>query len=98
MSKLIITAAITGAVHIPTMSDYLPVTPEQIIEDAVKAYEAGAAIAHIHVRDPQSGKPNRRPEHIPPGIERDQEVLQSHPAAHYRRRHQSDDSGEADTH
>ena len=41
MSKLIITAAITGSVHIPTMSDYLPLTPEQIVEDAVKAYEAG---------------------------------------------------------
>ncbi len=62
MSKLIITAAITGAVHIPTMSDYLPVTPEQIIEDAVKASEAGAAIAHIHVRNPQDGKPTADPE------------------------------------
>src|SRR5512139_2186717 len=61
MSKLIITAAITGSVHIPTMSDYLPLTPEQIIDDAVKAYEAGAAIAHIHVRDPKNGKPSPDP-------------------------------------
>jgi uncharacterized protein (DUF849 family) len=62
MSKLIITAAITGAIHIPTMSEYLPLTPEQIIEDAVQAYEAGAAIAHIHVRDPQNGKPTADPD------------------------------------
>ncbi len=61
MSKLIITAAITGSVHIPTMSDYLPLTPEQIIEDTVKSYEAGAAIAHIHVRDPKNGKPTADP-------------------------------------
>ena len=61
MSKLIITAAITGSVHIPTMSDYLPLTPDQIIEDAVKAFEAGAAIAHIHVRDPKNGKPTADP-------------------------------------
>lgn len=58
MSKIIITAAITGAVHIPTMTDYLPLTPEQIIEDAVKSYEAGAAIAHIHVREPKDGRPS----------------------------------------
>ena len=57
MAKLIVTAAITGSVHIPTMSDYLPLTPEQIIEDAVKSYEAGAAIAHIHVRVPETGQP-----------------------------------------
>ena len=57
MSKIIITAAITGAIHIPAMSDYLSLTPEQIVADAVKAREAGAAIAHIHVRLPENGKP-----------------------------------------
>ena len=57
MSKIIITAAITGAIHIPAMSDCLPLTPEQIVEDAVKAWKAGAAIAHIHVRQPENGKP-----------------------------------------
>ncbi len=56
-NKIIITAAITGSVHIPTMSDYLPITPDQIVEDAVKAHEAGAAIAHIHVRNPENGLP-----------------------------------------
>lgn len=58
MGKLIITAAITGSVHIPTMSEYLPITPDEIADDAVKAYEEGAAIAHIHVRDPENGQPS----------------------------------------
>ena len=58
--KVIITAAITGGVHLPTMSEYLPITPDQIVEDAVKSYEAGAAIAHVHVRDPENGMPCAR--------------------------------------
>ncbi|MCK5836542.1 MAG: 3-keto-5-aminohexanoate cleavage protein [Desulfobacula sp.] len=61
-NKIIITAAVTGSVHIPTMSDYLPITPDEIVEDAVKAYEAGAAIAHIHVRNPENGYPSADPE------------------------------------
>ena len=55
--KVVITAAITGAVHTPTMSPHLPITPQQIADEAVKAAEAGAAIVHIHVRDPETGKP-----------------------------------------
>lgn len=55
--KAIITAAITGAIHIPTQTEYLPITPQQIADEAVKAYEAGAAVAHIHVRDPKDGRP-----------------------------------------
>ncbi len=62
MDKLIITAAITGSVHIPTMSEYLPITPDEIVEDAVKAWEAGAAIAHIHVRNPENGLPVSDPD------------------------------------
>jgi uncharacterized protein (DUF849 family) len=57
MSKSVITAAITGAIHTPSMSSYLPVTPEQIIEECVASHEAGAAVAHIHVRDPVTGCP-----------------------------------------
>ncbi len=57
LRKVIITAAITGAVHTPTMSDYLPLTPEQIADDAVQACEAGAAMVHIHARDPENGMP-----------------------------------------
>ena len=56
--KIILTAAITGAVHTPTMSPYLPITPQQIADDAVKAAEAGAAIVHVHVRDPATGRPS----------------------------------------
>ena len=58
MSKVIVTAAITGAIHTPTMSDYLPITPQQIADHAIAAYEAGAAIVHIHVRDPETGEPS----------------------------------------
>lgn len=53
----IITCAITGATHTPTMSPNLPVTPDQIIEQAVGAAEAGAAILHLHARDPQTQRP-----------------------------------------
>ncbi len=60
-NKVIITAAITGAVHIPSMSDYLPITPEQIIAEVAAANSAGAAVVHIHARDPQTGKPMSDP-------------------------------------
>lgn len=56
--KRILTAAITGAVHTPSMSPYLPITPDQIVEDAVKAAQAGASVVHIHGRDPVDGKPS----------------------------------------
>ncbi len=58
MERTIITAAITGAIHTPSMSSYLPVTPEQIIDECIASGEAGAAVAHIHVRDPLTGRPN----------------------------------------
>jgi len=57
LNKAIITAALTGAVHTPTMSPFLPVTPEQIADQAIEAYEAGAAVVHIHARDPETGQP-----------------------------------------
>lgn len=62
MSKVIITCAVTGAIHTPSMSPYLPVTPEEIIEASVEAAEAGAAIIHLHARDPVTGKPDQSPE------------------------------------
>lgn len=62
MKKVIITCAVTGAIHTPSMSPYLPVTPEQIIEASVGAAEAGAAIIHLHARDPVTGKPDQSPE------------------------------------
>lgn len=58
MEKKIITAAITGSIHTPSMTPYLPITPKQIADEAVRAWEAGAAVAHIHVRDPETGRPS----------------------------------------
>jgi len=58
MNKRVITAAITGAIHTPSMSPYLPITPDQIVDEAVRAWEAGAAVAHVHVRDPKDGRPS----------------------------------------
>lgn len=60
--KAIITCAVTGAIHTPSMSPYLPVTPEQIIDEALAAAEAGAAILHLHARDPETGRPDQSPE------------------------------------
>ena len=57
-NKVIITCAITGSIHVPTMSPHLPVTPKEIADDAVKAGEAGAAVVHIHMRDPKTGAPS----------------------------------------
>lgn len=55
--KAIVTAALTGSIHTPTMSPYVPHTPEQIADEAVRCYEAGAAVVHIHARDPETGMP-----------------------------------------
>lgn len=60
--KVIITCAVTGAIHTPSMSPYLPITPEEITEAAVGAAEAGAAIIHLHARDPVTGRPDQSPE------------------------------------
>ena len=59
--KVVITCAVTGAIHTPSMSPHLPVTPEEIAEAAIGAAEAGAAIVHLHARDPQTGKPDQTP-------------------------------------
>ena len=59
---VIITCAITGSIHTPTMSPHLPVTPEQIAEQAIGAAEAGAAILHLHARDPKDGRPTPDPD------------------------------------
>ena len=58
MEKLIISAAITGAAVVPTQSPYIPITPKQVADEAVRAAEAGAASVHIHARNPKDGKPS----------------------------------------
>lgn len=62
MKKVIITCAVTGGAHTPSMSPYLPVTPEEIAEQSIAAAEAGASIVHLHARDPETGKPSGDPE------------------------------------
>jgi uncharacterized protein (DUF849 family) len=59
--KIIISCAVTGAVHTPTMSEYLPITSEQIAQQSIEAVEAGAAILHLHARDPVDGRPSPDP-------------------------------------
>jgi uncharacterized protein (DUF849 family) len=61
-SKIIITCAVTGGIHTPTMSDALPYRPEDIAREAIAAAEAGASILHLHARDPQDGRPTPDPE------------------------------------
>ena len=60
-NKVIVTCAVTGSIHTPSMSPYLPVTAAQIEEAAVGAAEAGAAIVHLHARDPNTGQPSQDP-------------------------------------
>ena len=61
MAKVIISCAVTGAIHTPSMSEYLPITPEEIAKSSIEAAEAGAAIIHLHARDPQTGEPTPDP-------------------------------------
>lgn len=61
-NKVIITCAVTGAIHTPSMSPYLPVTPDEIAAAAIGAAEAGAAVVHLHARDPETGQPDQTPE------------------------------------
>ncbi len=61
-SKVIMTCAITGSIHTPSMSEFLPVTPDDIATQAVDAAKAGAAILHLHARDPATGKPSPSPD------------------------------------
>lgn len=66
MAKVIITCAVTGSIHTPSMSPYLPVTAQEIADAALGATEAGAAIVHLHARDPEDGRPDQRPEAFEP--------------------------------
>jgi uncharacterized protein (DUF849 family) len=67
--KVIITCAVTGAIHTPSMSPHLPVTPQEIADAAIGAAQAGAAIVHLHARDPQTGKPDQTPEAFAPFLQ-----------------------------
>jgi uncharacterized protein (DUF849 family) len=68
--KVIISCAVTGAIHTPSMSPHLPITPEEIITDSLDAAEAGAAILHLHARNPEDGRPDQTPEGFSPFLSR----------------------------
>lgn len=67
--KVIITCAVTGAIHTPSMSEYLPVTPREIADAATDAVEAGAAIVHLHARNPEDGRPDQTAEAFQPFLD-----------------------------
>jgi uncharacterized protein (DUF849 family) len=64
--KVIITCAVTGSIHTPSMSPHLPITAEEIADAAIGAAEAGAAVVHLHARDPKDGRPDQSPEAFAP--------------------------------
>ncbi|MGR3503509.1 3-keto-5-aminohexanoate cleavage protein [Pseudaestuariivita sp.] len=68
--KVIITCALTGAIHTPSMSPHLPVTPDEIVAEALAATEAGAAVLHLHARNPEDGRPDQTPEGFAPFLPR----------------------------
>ncbi|HWK71323.1 3-keto-5-aminohexanoate cleavage protein [Pollutimonas sp. M17] len=68
--KVIITCAVTGAIHTPSMSPHLPVTADEIADAAIAAAQAGAAILHLHARDPKDGRPTQDPDFFRPFLER----------------------------
>lgn len=69
-SKVIISCAITGSIHTPSMSPYLPVTADEIAASAIGAAEAGAAIVHLHARNPEDGRPDQTPEAFEPFLKK----------------------------
>ena len=65
-NKVIITCAVTGSIHTPSMSPAIPVTASEIADAAIGAAEAGAAVVHLHARDPKDGRPDQSPEAFAP--------------------------------
>jgi uncharacterized protein (DUF849 family) len=68
-NKIIITCAVTGSIHTPTMSPHLPITAQEIADAAIGASEAGAAIVHLHARDPKDGRPDQAPDAFAPFLQ-----------------------------
>ena len=67
--KVIITCAVTGSIHTPSMSPHLPITPDEIATAAIEAAEAGAAVVHLHARNPQDGRPDQSPDAFAPFLQ-----------------------------
>ena len=84
--KVMITCAVTGAIHTPSMSPHLPITPEEIADAAIGAAEAGAALVHVHARNPKNGLPDQSPGSLPAVPQGDQAALELRAQHHHRRR------------
>ena len=70
-NKVVITCAVTGSIHTPSMSPHLPITAQDIADAAIGAAEAGAAVVHLHARNPQDGRPDQTPEAFAPFLKVD---------------------------
>ena len=91
--KVIITCAVTGSIHTPSMSPHIPVTASEIADAAIGAAEAGAAVVHLHARDPKDGRPDQSPEAFAPFLQGDQAALRGRDQHHDRRRADHVDRG-----
>ena len=91
--KVIITCAVTGSIHTPSMSPHIPVTASEIADAAIGAAEAGAAIVHLHARDPKDGRPDQSPEAFAPFLQVIKQRSQGGDQHHDRRRADDDDRG-----
>ena len=92
-NKVIITCAVTGSIHTPSMSPHLPVTAQEIADAAIGAAEAGAAIVHLHARNPQDGRPDQTPEAFAPFLKVIKQRSQRGGEHHHRRRADHDGRG-----
>ena len=93
--KVIITCAVTGSIHTPTMCPYLPITPDEIAREAIAAAEAGAAILHLHARDPKDGRPTPDPGVFMQFLPRIKQATNAVDQHHHRRRPRHDAGGAA---
>ena len=91
--KVIITCAVTGSIHTPTMSPHLPITPDEIAEQSIAAAEAGAAIIHLHARDPKDGKPTPDPKVFMEFLPRIKQGMRRRRQHHHRRRRRHEPRG-----
>ncbi len=91
--KVIITCAVTGAIHTPSMSPHMPITASEIADAAIGAAEAGAAVVHLHARNPQDGRPDQSPEAFAPFLKVIKQRTSARHQHHHRRRADHGDRG-----
>ncbi len=88
--KVIITCAVTGSIHTPSMSPHLPITAAEIADAAIGAAKAGAAVVHLHARDPKDGRPDQTPEAFAPFLKVIKQACNVRRQHHHRRRRDDD--------